>query len=68
MNENAKKVAIVVAGIVALGVAGWQGAKFFTSSTPQYIGKPIGNYSAGHTGKGALMNTEKGGQPRDLGN
>lgn len=74
MNENLKKVAIVVVIVVALGVAVWQGYGFFTSSTPQYVGKPMGNFSKGHTGKDAMLKQENSGSPdgekggRDLSN
>jgi len=74
MNENLKKASIVGLGVVAVVVVAWQGYKFFTSSTPQYVGKPMGNFSQGRTGKQAMVNSENSGSPntekggRDLSN
>jgi hypothetical protein len=59
MNEKGKILAIVVMTIAAVGISVWQGYSFFTSQTLQYVGKPMGHFSKGHTGKMAMMAARK---------
>jgi len=58
MNETVKKAAIIVVAVVAIGVAIFQGYGFFDGPKLQYVGK-IGNFSKGHTGKQAMLASEK---------
>ena len=61
MNENVKKVSIVVIAVIALVVAVWQGYRF--AAGPAEIKHEVGHGTPGH-GMKAAENAEGAGTPK----
>jgi hypothetical protein len=57
MSDTAKRTALIVVVVLVSAVAIWQATAFFKGPTLEARGAPIGHFSAGHTGKGAMLET-----------